>query len=179
MGSARAIWTTCTPPLSIKYVFPPLWKHHRVLFQVERHILALVVRFVVCWPFSFLFSLENYSLSLFVVGIQSILFLFFLLGYFYRSFICFQFYPLIPIYKILYFLIFVVLISRFFPLLFCKIIYWFLILSFNLNLVLILLISIFFLGTFVKVILLYNFTLQSKFCFLLLMSILLFILLIF
>jgi hypothetical protein len=107
------------------------WKRHCVLFHVEWRMSMLVVRFVFGGLFFiFLFfslsTLENYSLTLFVVGILTsaliILISNFCSWFFYRSFICFQFHHSISIYKILYFsiwsLFFWFLI--FFPLTFCK-----------------------------------------------------------
>jgi hypothetical protein len=102
------------------------------------------------FPFFFsLFFLKNYNLALFVVRISTsvlILFISSLCSWsFCRSFNYFQFNLSISIYQILYFLIW----SLFF---------WFL------TLILVVLIFNFFLDFFVKVIILFKFTLQSKIC---------------
>jgi hypothetical protein len=80
------------------------WKHHRVLFLIVRHVLAMMDRIVAnghLFPFFYLFSLENYSLTLFVICIWTSVLILLILNFFswtsYRSFICFQFYPSIPI----------------------------------------------------------------------------------
>jgi len=117
------------------------WKCHRVLFHLEWHVLALVVRFVASGHlFFFFFSLlspKNYSLTLFVVGILTsvlvLLIFIFCSWLFYKSFIYFQFHPSVSICSILF-------VS---------------------NLIHILLISNFF-SPFVNVVVVFNFILQSK-----------------
>jgi hypothetical protein len=69
---------------------------------------------VCCWwaslsyfIFFSLFSLKNYNLTLFIVGISILVLNYFISNFcswlFCRSFICFKFRPSIPIYQILYF----------------------------------------------------------------------------
>jgi len=138
--------------------------HPKILSRhvIESIVMSSSVSSGMCWhwwsslslvglfPFFFsLFSLKNYNLALFVVRILTsvlILFISSLCSWsICRSFNYFQFNLSISIYQILYFSIW----SLFF---------WFL------TLILVVLISNFFLDFFVKVIILFKFTLQSKIC---------------
>ena len=118
------------------------WKCHHVLFHMEQHMSTLVVWFVVGESFFFfffsLFSLENYSLTLFVIDISiSVLILLIYIFCFWpfcKSFICFQFHPSISIYQKLYFPIWFLF-------------FWFLFFS---------------LSPFIKVLVVFNFILQFK-----------------
>jgi len=105
------------------------------------------------WPFCRSFICFQYHHSILICQILYSLiwslFFWFLIFFpwpFYKSFIDFQFYPLIKIDGIIFF-----------------------------NLIFIVLISNFFIGTFVKVIILFNSTIQSKYYFYFFMSILIFI----
>jgi hypothetical protein len=83
-------------------------KHHHVLFLVVRCMLVILVWFIACGPFFFfsLSSLEDYSLTLFVVGISTLVLILLIFNFyswpFYRSFICFQFHSSISIYHIFF-----------------------------------------------------------------------------
>jgi len=125
--------------LTSKNILPPCcWKRRHVFFLVEWSVSTRIVQFVVNWPFSFLFFLLHQELHLgpicYLYFNFSPYFFNFCSWSFYRSFICFQFRPSIPIYQILYFLIW----SLFF------------------------LFLIFFFDFFVKVLLVFNFIIQSK-----------------
>jgi hypothetical protein len=115
------------------------WKRQCIIFLLVWRVSPVVIWFVINEPFFFLFSLlpENYMLTIFVVCISTsilTLLIFFLSCHFCINFICFQFYYSISIYQILYSPIW----SSFF---------WFL---------------IFFLGFFIKVLLVFNFIIQFK-----------------
>jgi len=161
----------------------PTSKNSLSLYYISVSATCVFDDSLVCyrWTFFFpssLFSPENYSLSLLVIGISTsvlILLIFYFWSWpFYKSFICFQLHSSIPIYEIIIFfnLILILWISIFFHWFFCKSFIEFqcypsiqidsIIFS---NLVLIVLIFNFFLGHLVKVIILFNFTLQSKHCF--------------
>jgi hypothetical protein len=149
------------------------WKHHRVLFLIVRHVLAMMDRIVAnghLFPFFYLFSLENYSLTLFVICIWTSVLILLILNFFswtsYRSFICFQFYPSIPICYI-YIYIFSIWLLLFFSYFFGRLVelIFFSISLFNqkfififyFNFIIILLIVFF---PLVQLMFLFNFTLQ-------------------
>jgi len=151
------------------------WKSCRVLFLLVWHISSVVVRFIAGElffpPFFSLSFIKKYSLALLVVGILTSVFILLISDFwscsFCKNFICFQFYPSIPIYQILYFSNwFSFFWLLFFFLTFCK---NFISFQFHhsiqidgimfFNLILIILISNFLIGPFVKAIILFNSTL--------------------
>jgi len=88
-------------------VFLPChWKRRCVLFLLVQRMFLVVVQ-VTGRPFFspyFLFFPEKYILTFFVVGISTLVHIllisnFYSLFFFCKSFICFQFHHLIPIYK--------------------------------------------------------------------------------